>query len=211
MNNAVEWYSEFAAVIRCGRCSGGPECNVLRDELENIPQPGYVGAEYKRSRLLLVGQNPGLPKSMGLRDQPYTAALRQLGSALTTGAYDSLQQVLEGFVSQWPIHRRYFPLSECGLGLRDIAYCNVVRCRTANDQRPYRSVATTCMNEHFTRWLKLLAPKAVVFLGKWAHDQASEIVDGFDIPNTFINRQRSLSSIERAKNRTEVISLVLRH
>ena len=48
-------------------------------------------------------------------------------------------------------------------------------------------------------------------LGQIGTDHAAEIVNEFGIPSTFINRQRSLSSTDRANNRMAVISLVMHH
>src|SRR5450759_2416045 len=55
----ISWPDEFAKIVGCRRCSVIEWPNLLRDEGENILQPGYVGARYCATRLLLVGQNPG--------------------------------------------------------------------------------------------------------------------------------------------------------
>jgi hypothetical protein len=125
------WPVEFAKVIACRHCKTEDCRKLLRDEQENIPQPGYIGSRYGASRLLLVGQNPGI--GTGARTAPdrvYTASLREVARNPSTTAYRSLSVVMEDFVPSWPVHGNYFPLRECGLTLQDIAYCNTVRCRT---------------------------------------------------------------------------------
>lgn len=114
--------SLFSDVIRCARCSNAQCSRLLRDDAENVPQPGYVGANYRSTRLLLVGQNPGVG-TVGLEvpNRIYTAALRSLGQHPDHATFSVLAEVLENFVPTWPVHGSYFPLAECGLSLQDIA------------------------------------------------------------------------------------------
>ena len=126
--------------------------------------------------LLLVGQNPGTPKSLAAEDLPYTAALRTLRDDNTETKYEELVAVLRTFIPQWPVHGNYFPLAESGLTLEDIAYCNVVRCRTHIDKKPGTRLVSNCISQHFSRWLALLQPKAVVFIGKWAAERGGPAV-----------------------------------
>lgn len=205
---SVQWQDEFARVIRCGRCNGATDRHLLRDGHENLPQPGYVGLNYEMHRVLLVGQNPGTPKSLGNRDQPYMAALRSLGDNPTEVHYKKLATVLTGLIPQWPIHGNYFPLPDCGLTLDDIAYCNIVRCRTTNDHPPGQALTSACVSEHFSRWLQILQPRVVIFIGRWAYERGIAVVAAAGIPHTFMNRQRSLASAERTANRAAVVALV---
>jgi len=62
----VHWHLEFAQVIGCKLCSNANDPNLLRDCGENVPQPGYIGSVYDSTGLLLVGQNPGLTRSLHL-------------------------------------------------------------------------------------------------------------------------------------------------
>ena len=201
-------HSEFAQVIGCGRCSIAGDRHLLRDDAENVPQPGYVGSGYSVSRVLLVGQNPGTPKTLAREDLPYTAALRALRDDPSPAQYEALDSLLEAFIPRWPVHGSYFPLAECGLSLRDIAYCNIVRCRTTDDKSPGRATIANCTSTHFARCLAFLEPRVVVFIGKWAAEHGAGPVQRAGIPFAFMNRQRSLSSEGRAANRAEVIALV---
>ena len=203
------WPTEFAKVIACNACTAGECRKLLRDDAENIPQPGYIGKNYAEHRVLLVGQNPSV--STGTRvasDRVYTAALRELAQNPTAGKYQALSTIMNGFVPTWPVHGNYFPLAECGLTLQDIAYFNAVRCRTIENTPPSPRQAQKCVGTYFRRWVDLLEPRVVVFIGKWAHEQCRSITDELKIPSAFMNRQRSLSGFERTKNRREVVTLV---
>ena len=117
--------------------------------------------------------------------------------------------MLDDFIPDWPVQRQYFPLAECGLSLADIAYCNFVRCRTVTvpgkpPPQPHDDRAKMCRKQHFERWLDLLNPKAVVFIGKWASDPergGGMVCDARGIPWTFVNRSKGLTGPERAANR----------
>jgi uracil-DNA glycosylase len=208
MSSVHDWPSEFSAVIGCARCSRATDAALLRDSGENVPQPGFIGENYWACRVLLVGQNPGTPKSRLSADMPYTSALRELRDRTTAKAYQDLHEILRVFIPQWPVHGSYFPLAESGLTLDDIAYCNVVRCRTTADARPSDLTASTCSQHHFARWVTFLNPRVVVFIGKWAFERGRNTVEIHGIPCDFMNRQRSLSSKARGENRERVASLV---
>jgi uracil-DNA glycosylase len=206
---APSWHVEFATIISCSRCTTADCRKLLRDEAENIPQPGYIGARYDSTRVLLVGQNPGVgTKGLAARDRVYTAALRDVRQKPTAKTYESLSTVMDDFMPSWPVRGNYFPLRECGLTLKDIAYCNAVRCRTVGNAIPSTRQSQSCIDGHFRHWAQLLKPRMVVFIGKWAFDQCHGITEELKIPSAFMNRQRSLSGTERARNRQDVVNLV---
>ena len=208
MSSASNWPVEFAKVVACQACDRRIDRNLLRDTEENVPQPGYIGANYWKRRVLLIGQNPGTPKTLAEQDKPYTRALRQLRDSPTQEQYQALSVVLKRFIPTWPVHGNYFPLQDAGLSLDDIAYFNVVRCRTAADAKPGSKSVANCIKSHFTHWLDLLSPRVVVFIGKWASDKAAFEVQGRSIPFAFMNRQRSLSKPKRVANKCAVVHLV---
>ncbi len=199
----------FAEVVRCAKCS---ECDVprlLRDHSFNVPQPGYVGGRYENSRVLFVGQNPGISrKKFHNQDREYADALCVLARHPTPETYGSVCAILEGIMNSWPVNMKHLPLVECSLCLEDIAYLNVVRCRTESDSKPSSLMIENCVSGHLGRWLDLLEPRVVVFLGKWAHDQSSALAVERHIPHPYINRCRSLSSAERDRNRAKVVEIV---
>ncbi len=212
MNKTIVVHAQFAKVIACTRCTKERhDGNLLRDAQENVPQPGYVGANYDQSRVLLVGQNPGVPNDLVEGDQIYTAALRSLRDSPTDQEYEKLMNLLENVIQGWRVHNNYFPLTECGLTLNDIAYCNLVRCRTQANRTPNRSLVANCVDQHFDRWIGWLQPRVVVFIGKWASDAVGHAVAGRGIPAAFMNRQRSLSRELRTANRNGVVDIVTKY
>ena len=150
-----------------------------------------------------------MPRALASLDRTYTAALRSLRDAPTVERYQKLTDVLGGFIPLWPVHGSYFPLVECGLTLSEIAYCNVARCRATDNRPPGRNLSDACFDQHFRRWIDLLELRVVVFIGKWAANRVSHVVDAAGIPKAFMNRLRSLSSLERVANRQSVVDLVI--
>ena len=203
-----DWPIAFAKVIACTACSSADDQYLLRDTQENVPQPGYVGPNYEARRVLLVGQNPGVPGRLAEADRRYTQALRLLRDSPNAESYAALARTLKAFVPMWPVSGSYFPLAECGLALEDIAYTNIVRCRTQANRAPKPRLTQNCITNHFAKWLDILQPRVVVFIGKWASDQASWLVGQRGVPHAFMNRQRSLSSVARIENRQSVVALV---
>ena len=158
---------------------------------------------------MFIGQNPGVsPERAYEQDRRLADALGTLARQPTPDTYRALCSVLEVFMHSWSITQTYVPLAECGLALEDVAYLNVARCRTAGNGSVPPRMADNCVSGHLGRWLDVLEPRVVVFLGKWAHQQAVALVEQRKIPHAFINRQRSLSGEERSRNRAEVVRLV---
>ena len=200
---------EFARVVKCDVCARSSFPKLLRDDSFNVPQPGYIGANYSNTRVLLVGQNPGTS------DDYYYNYDVELANALVAVTDDSnaqtmaeVKNILDRIIPTWNIFRTYFPLTECGLKLNDIAYINVVRCRTEGNATPGVQITRTCISSHFIRWLDWLEPRVVVCLGKWAYDKIAYELEVRGISKTFINRNRSWTNYERHRNRREVATLV---
>lgn len=218
MDAHVNWPAEFSTVIRCTRCTTSICKNLLRDSEENVPQPGFIGSRYADKRVLLVGQNPAITKSDRalIADKPYTAALRKLRDNPTGANFMALLTITEGFMPSWRVHQDYFPLRESGLALGDLAYLNIVRCRTASfnqrrkldDAPPNQNVINNCVDNHFDRWVSLLAPRVIVFIGKFAHDHAHHIAAARGIPYDYLNRERSLDSTSRNLDKFRVSKLI---
>jgi hypothetical protein len=204
----VDWPFEFAEVIGCARCSRATDSNLMRDSEENVPQPGYIGSAYENKRLLLIGQNPWLPNSaLSANDRAYTAALRSLRDDPSEARYAELRLVLDHFIPSWPVQNNYFPLAECGVRLDEIAYLNIVRCRTG-EHAPNANTVDNCLRTHFEKWLDKLNPSCVVFIGKWGAERGQRAVTSRRIPFATIDRNRVLTSEQRATNRGEVAAFV---
>jgi len=199
----------FSNVINCERCSLLTASKLVRDKSENVPQPGFIGKNYEKKRVLLIGRNPGAcPPSMKTRDLVYMQALLNLGSQQTVHTYDTLYYTLLNYMPDWRICRDYFQLDECGLYLEDIAFFNVVRCRTDKNETPSKSLTQNCMNEYLVSFIDIIEPKVIVCIGKWAFDQLNPLIGDRNINTTYINGDRSLNSDERKYNRKAVVDIV---
>jgi hypothetical protein len=200
-----------ARVLKCTACESSHRTGVLRDTSENIPQPGYVGKNYSRSRVVFVGQNPAIcPDRLRNEVAPYMAALHTLRDNPSAQALAEFRRAMEEFSPSWALFQRYLPLSDCGLQLDQIAYFNVVRCRTFMNASPRIGPTRMCTENHFRDWLGLLRPKCVIFLGKWGYDEAGHVPQQLGICTDFLDRSRSLSREVRARNRHRIIELVKR-
>ena len=196
-------------VITCEKCNLLDSPKLLRDKSENIPQPGFIGMHYEKSHVLLIGRNPGVcPISMKSRDSVYMQALLTLEAHRNVPAYFRFHITLLKFMYDWPIYRDSFQLDEYGLDLEDIAFCNVVRCRTDKNGTPSKSLTQNCIKEHLVSFIDIIEPKVIVCIGKWVFDQLNPILSVRNITTTYINGDRSLTSAERAQNRKTVVEIV---
>lgn len=200
---------DFARVIRCTLCTTATDAALARTE-RDVPQPGFVGVNYAAHRVLLVGQNPGQPKTSRLRDEPYMEALRELGRTPSPATHAHYATTVRAYAEHWPITRAHFPLARCGLTLDDIAYCNIVRCRTVADAAPGPRVMGTCVVTHFEHWLGRLAPRLVVFIGRWAADRGAAACVRNDIEFVWLSRQRNLPTEAREAGIADVVGAVRR-
>lgn len=210
MNSTISGIPQrFAEVVQCDRCVAAGEAKILHDRRFHVPQPGYIGRNFAGARVLLVGQNPGVsPERFRDQDQRYANALNALTDDPSDACMAPLQRLLEEIIPTWPVSGSYFPLQECGLRLQDIAYVNLVRCRTTGNAMPSSTMTERCKQLHFAGWLDWLEPRVVVCVGKWAHDQIAGLLDTRGIQHAFVNRMRSLSSAERQANVAEVVGVV---
>ncbi|MGD0865442.1 MAG: uracil-DNA glycosylase family protein [Rhizomicrobium sp.] len=207
--SAINWAIEFSQIISCTRCTTVTCNKLLRDDQENVPQPGFIGDRFPEKQILLAGQNPGIATAKTARDdQEYTAFLRAVRDGASAATFGELQTVLRRFVPTWPVCRSYFPFEEAGLTLDEVAYCNVVRCRTHHNAPPSKLMVSECTENHFSRWLDILRPRAVVFIGKLARDRGARFARDRQIPFDFMNRERSLPSEARVENRNRVVAFV---
>ena len=197
--------AEFSNVIGCERCSAA---DVQRDAFFNLPQPGFIGKNYAAHKVIFIGQNPGTsPDHFAAEDKLYADLLLKLRQEQDSAAYSELYEFLQDFMQKWQVNKSYFPLDECGLRLEDIAYFNLVRCRTRGNAVPIRNVTSTCMN-HFLNWIKILSPAVIVCIGKNPYDGISQELEKRGIPCYFINRAHNRSNSERQINRNNAGNFV---
>lgn len=194
----------FSNVVGCERCSLN---DVHRDTFFNLPQPGFIGKNYAKHRLVLIGQNPGAsPERFADKDKLYADLLLKLRKEQSSAAYSTLYAFLLDFMEKWQV-TKYFPIDECNLGLEDIAYFNLVRCRTRNNAAPSRNVTQSCM-QHSLNWIEMLSPRVVVCIGKHSYDRISYELEKRGIPCCFTNRIRSLDNSARQIDRNNAATFV---
>lgn len=205
----VDFISHFVSVLQCTHCDNSNCKNLLRDAQENLPQPGYIGANYFSKRVLLVGQNPGVSTAaLSQPDGIYTSALRVLRDHPSMDSWSGLRDALINFVPLWPVTGRHFPLRESELSLEDIAYCNLVRCRTIGNATPSAKMTGNCASLNFRHTLDILEPVAIVFIGKWSMNNGSEYAKARSIPFEYIDRNRSLTLAARTLNHERVADFI---
>ena len=196
--------AEFGNVIGCERCA---TADVQRDESFNLPQPGFIGKNFPAHKVILIGQNPGAsPDRFADEDKRYADLLLKLRAEQDAAAYSKLYAFLLEFMRKWQV-KNFFPLAECGLDLEDIAYFNLVRCRTQANAAPGRNVTAACM-WHFINWIEMLSPTVVVCIGKNPYDRIIQYLEKRGIPCCFINRARDLNNSERQINRNAAAHFV---
>jgi uracil-DNA glycosylase len=187
----------FLNVSRCTYCKGTP--SVLSDS-QNLPQAGFIGKQYAKSKILLIGQNPGISSNVEkFRQQniEHSALISHLNERADVASYEALAEALKGYLREWPIKKKYFPAA---MEMDNLAFINLVRCRTQNNKAPGERTVTTCIDAHLIKWIEWLKPNAIVFLGKWAFDQFQQNPSLCNIRAKYagklfcINRDRSLNT-----------------
>lgn len=198
----------FCRIINCRDCIGMDR--ILCDNQFNLPQPGYIGVNYPKRKILLIAQNPGICKSyhkLFPQAKKYADLILTFQKSPDKNSFYDLNNFLADFIPQWPIYQK-FPGSEAGIFIEDIAYINLVHCRTKDNQPVPKQATYNCIEAHFEMVLDLLQPKVAIVLGKHPYMFIKDILDRRNIPNGYINRLRNLPSEERENNRAEIIELL---
>lgn len=173
------------------------------------PQPGFVGPGYARMRLLLIGRSPGADDS-GKNlddDRELYALLAEAVTAEGTGAAQAAMDYYGDFMTHWPIFRELRPAELAGLDFpSDIAFVNAARCPTMDsrfkDVRPLPKVLTRCVSQHLSSELAMLAPEAIICLGKDVYEAVGGLLERYRGARLvdYINRIRSQTDESRTHN-----------
>jgi putative transcriptional regulator len=207
--NINDRIKEYKTIMSCDLCIRQADTVILRNN-DNIPQPGHIGNRHEQHRVLLIPQNPGYAKPQRtIQHQRYAEAEKIFLSKPTQDNMENLQSLLEQAMPYWTIYAQVVSplLTRCDLTLADIAYFNAVRCPTINNSTPSTIMVANC-KFHLDHWLEWLQPEAVVCIGKKVYRDVRPILTRYNIPHTYINRDRSLSGVERMKNMDEVARFV---
>lgn len=141
------------------------------------PQPGFLGANYLTRRLVLIGKNPGADSSGNVLHQARQMyeLFGQFASNRSMEAFNAIMSYLAEIMPTWKLIRDDLRPGECSFSFpEDIAYLNVIKCATwrridgkyKDVLNLVQQVVNRCTSEYLSRQLAILAPRAVVCLGK---------------------------------------------
>ena len=144
------------------------------------PQPGYIGKNYSRNRIVVMGINPGKGGERNkLADDEIFHHTLQLALSPTGKHHRSLMTTYRKHMDTWDIFSRIGFPARFGLEWEDIAYMNVLQVNTK--VKCYHRSATPLYEyaiDNFTsRQLALLEPKAVLMLGKHGYKMLGRFWD----------------------------------
>lgn len=136
---------------------------------------GYMGADYKPgSGIVLLGKNPGgggdAYQARTREDQEFYPLLMEFKTAEPSdvpGAFEQINKSFTRIITSWRIWNILGPtLDAAGVTVQEIAYMNVIPYRTRGDKMPPVAAQETAWKRIVEPSLDLLAPKAIVALGK---------------------------------------------
>ncbi|MDE2361863.1 MAG: hypothetical protein KGM42_04220 [Hyphomicrobiales bacterium] len=172
---------------------------------DRLPQPGFVGLNYERGGLLLIGQNPGndgVGKGLSRADQlqyQLLIRLRDAEDSEVVGAYTELMNALGSTVMpSWKIVRNVvYPLLRAldGQTLNHIAYTNLVKFRTV-DSKFNRTIYDASWSATIDQ-INLLKPALIVALGAGTFNQLQRRYKG-TVPIKKVRRQIGDSGLPAA-------------
>jgi len=161
----------------------------FRHKFDEIPQPGFVGFNYRRGGILFVGINPGSAKpSLGL-DYDNLILYGQL-AGLGMVMEEDIENIekrfdaLNGFLLGFRVEHGFFKqllgafLTPLDITLNDVAYINLLKWRT-EETRNLDEYFDISWEKHCTReQIRILAPGHIIALGettgKWLKKKRSE-------------------------------------
>ena len=148
----------------------------LRDDSATM-FAGFVGQRYEPGKgVVLLGINPGgggdAYAYRSPDDRRFYPLLQDFKNASSSDAMEAFERVNEHFAQillRWNIWRIVEPaLNSMGMDIDKTAYMNLVPYRTRQDKMPPVAARRASLEQIVAPALALLAPKAVVALGKKA-------------------------------------------
>ncbi|MGO9743949.1 MAG: hypothetical protein ACLPN5_21020 [Roseiarcus sp.] len=145
-----------------------------RFDFDRYAQPGYVGRNYVRGGVLLIGQNPGngsnSMQAEGDNCQELALAKFRTASAeqLSKAMVELMQRLEQGVMPTWSIVRNVVSplLTALDLRLDQVAYTNLVKFRTSDLKVRLPEVRKS--QQHTLLQIGLLEPRLIIRLGKTA-------------------------------------------
>ena len=138
---------------------------------DRIPQPGYVGFNYRPGGLVFVSMNPGGGPLEGLGEEDlsmYEALkrLRDCNTGQVTKSFAALSHLLHSVMQTWKIHKVFVaPVLESSRNdFSNVAYLNLLKWRTKKSSN-LRNLYKLSWNNHTKKQVELLQPSDVVAIG----------------------------------------------
>lgn len=141
---------------------------VAADDL--LPQFGYVGSQYNKRRILLLGINPGngprRTRSSG--DEAAMPALRDFIAKRTPESFVSAQKAYRSVCEGWAVWGRQCNelLAAGDIGMEEVAFTNALPWRTATGSGFSKGIARAAARLYVGPVVKELAPRIVIAVGK---------------------------------------------
>ncbi len=202
-------YKTAKAVLRLGReaffgtatadLPTGRSTILQQDDL--TPQFGYVGERYAKTRVLVLGINPGNGPFDDVRtpeDEMMMPAQRRFAAQPSPRIFEAATTEYKTQCQHWHVWTRHCAeiVGAGKLGLEDIAYSNRLPWRTASQSKFSDFVAEKTIQLYVLPLIEELKPKLIIALGKRV-SQILQMVPG-PLPQVIIwNRARAATAAVR--------------
>lgn len=138
---------------------------------DRVPQPGYVGPDYRPGGLIFVSMNPGGGPMEGLGNEDlrmYEALnrLRNCKTAQATKCFTALAHLLQGVMPTWKIYKVFVApvLGYSNNAFTNVAYLNLLKWRTKKSSG-LNNLYKLSWENHTRQQVELLQPGTVVAIG----------------------------------------------
>lgn len=176
---------------------------VIRKTFSRYPRPGFVGENYSKSRVVLVGINPG--SGEGRAEEEFNDRDKELGKFLKAFKQAGSNQNWDALMRAEGMDMKYYKLDwairgaleRLGLTRDEIAFINVVPFSTQKPSHINAVAWESSIYNHFLPLIEALNPKRTVWLGKTAHDKFTKYSDKKLQNSVVVNRQRNKPMSER--------------
>jgi hypothetical protein len=167
---ALHWRSILARDTE--RIFGSEASRLLNGNWgDRIPQPGYVGPNYRAGGLVFVSMNPGggrteEPTERDLRQYDALKRLRDCGEQEALASFMVLARVLQDIMPTWKIYRIFVEpvLRYSGRDLSSVAYLNLLKWRTKKSSG-LDTLYRLSWEDHTRMQIELLQPSMVIAIG----------------------------------------------
>jgi hypothetical protein len=167
---ALQWRSILA--LDPERIFGSEASRLLnRTWGDRIPQPGYVGPDYRPGGLVFVSMNPGggrteEPSERDLRQYDALQRLRDCGEQDALASFMALARVLQEIMPTWKVYKVFVEpvLRYSCKEFSSVAYLNLLKWRT-KESNGLRTLYKLSWEDHTKAQIGLLQPSMVIAIG----------------------------------------------